>query len=226
KAGWGVDCELSLTAGGEHDVVWILAPKQHEPLAQAGMKVSIIMPTYRRSHTLYRTVRSIQRQSYSNWELIIIDNEGTAGYRFDDPRISVRAHAEWTSASYARNQGLSYATGDLVCFFDDDDDMFPEYLEKFVNVFATNPQVKMVRCGMIVSAGQTNFSYATPECCLRREFATPTWASHTSSHDQLYFRNIIATCGWSESNGDIINLPEPLCRANCDPHGGLRSGRL
>jgi hypothetical protein len=83
----------------------------------------------------------------------------------------------------------------------------------------------MVRCGMMVSAEQMNLSYATPECCLRREFATPTWANHLS-HDQLYFKNIVAARGWSESQGDIVTLNEALCQANCDPRGGLRSGRL
>jgi len=226
KAGWHIDGQWNLNNGGEHDVIWVLTRNEQQliPLAQ-GMKVSIIMPTYRRSHTLYRTVQKIRGQTYSNWELIIIDNEGAADYRFDDPRISVHVHSEKPSASYARNQGLWYATGDLVCFFDDDDDMFPEYLEKLVSAFEASPTVKLVRCGMMVSAQQMNFSYATPECCLRREFATPSWSNHTS-HDQLYFKNIVAARGWSESNGDIITLNEALCHANCDPKGGLRSGRL
>jgi SAM-dependent methyltransferase len=226
KAGWQVHGQLSLNNGGEHDVIWILARKE-QPIAvsRERLNVSIIMPTYRRSHTLYRTVQKIRAQTYRNWELIIIDNEGTADYGFNDPRISVHVHAERPSASYARNQGLLYATGDLVCFFDDDDDMFPEYLEKLVGAFEANPTAKMVRCGMMVSARQMNLSYATPECCLRREFATATWANH-SSHDQVYFKNIISARGWSESQGDIITLNEALCQANCDPMGGLRSGRL
>jgi glycosyltransferase involved in cell wall biosynthesis len=225
KAGWQVDGRLNLNHGGEHDVIWILTRKESVAISQERLKVSIIMPTYRRWHTLYRTVQTIRAQTYTNWELVIVDNEGTADYGFDDARIGVHVHSERPSASYARNQGLLYATGDLVCFFDDDDDMFPEYLEKFVGAFEANPDAKMVRCGMMVSAQQMNLSYATPECCLRREFATPTWANH-ASHDQFYFKNIVAARGWSESQGDIITLNEPLCHANCDPRGGLRSGRL
>ena len=59
--------------------------------------------------------------------------------------------------------------------------MFPNYLETFVSAFEENPEVKMVRCGMIVTAGQTNFSYATPEVCLRREFVTAIVVQQWSS---------------------------------------------
>jgi hypothetical protein len=78
---------------------------------------------------------------------------------------------------------------------------------------------------MVVSGGRTNFSYATPECCLLKESALAKWSAR-SSHDQLYFTAIASANGWSEANGDIVVIREALCRANCDPRGGLRSGRL
>ena len=226
-AGWSVEARLNFKNGGEIDELWIVAPPAltSEELSSRP-RVSIVMPTYRRSHTLFRTVQSIRAQTYSNWELIIIDNEGSADYRFKDPRINVHVHAERTSASYARNKGVEYARGDLVCFFDDDDLMFPNYLETFVKAFEENPDVKMVRCGMVVTAGKVNYSYATPECCLRREFVTPTWSNNGPAQDQLYFKSIVATHGWSTTQGDILVLNEALCHANCDPRGGLRSGRL
>jgi cellulose synthase/poly-beta-1,6-N-acetylglucosamine synthase-like glycosyltransferase len=226
-AGWSLEAQLNFKNGGEVDEVWILAPPVEKSAESTTRpKVSIIMPSYHRSHTLLRTIQSVCAQTYSNWELIIIDNEGKADYRFNDPRISVHVHAERTSASYARNKGVSYARGELVCFFDDDDYMFPNYLETFVKAFEENPALKMVRCGMIVTAGMTNFSYATPECCVRREFVTPTWSNNGPAQDQLYFKTIVATHGWSAAKGDILTLNEALCHAHCNPRGGLRSGRL
>ena len=208
---------------GDQDTVWIVT-------ADAGQSetllFSIVMPTYRRPHTIRRAVESIRAQSYRNWELIVIDNAGDADYRFDDPRIRTYRHAERASASYARNQGLRYATGDLVCFFDDDDEMFPDYLQRFVDVFTSRSEAKMARCGMWISEGTINRSYATPECCLRREFATPSWADRNTSHDQLYFKSIAAANGWSEARGEIVSLEDALCRAHTDPRGGLRAGRL
>lgn len=233
NAGWIREGQLRLgKKREERDVVWILRPgartesQQTTSNSAEPVKVSIVMPTYRRSHTLFRTIRTIRNQTYRNWELIIIDNEGTADYQFSDPRIRVYAHRERASASFARNRGLKYVSGDLVCFFDDDDDMFPNYLEKFVRAFESHPKAKMVRCGMIVSGGRVNFSYATPECCLRREFAVPQWVDHSPAQDQIYFNGIVKERGWSESKGDIVTLPEALCHANWDPKGGLRSGRL
>jgi glycosyltransferase involved in cell wall biosynthesis len=187
-------------------------------------KVSIVMPTFRRGHTIARTIAGIQAQTYPNWELVIVDNAGDPHLAFDDDRIRVYRHTGQTSASYARNQGLRHAKGELICFFDDDDDMFPNYLERFVDAFLAHPQAKMVRCGMVVSDGTTNFTYATPECCLRREFATANWPS-MHSQDQAYFGAIVASHGWSEAAGDIVVISEALCRANADPRGGLRVGR-
>lgn len=56
------------------------------------------------------------KRSYPNWELIIVDNDGHGDYSFDDARIRLYHHHQVTGASYARNQGLQYASGDLVCF--------------------------------------------------------------------------------------------------------------
>jgi len=226
KTGYQVQRRLTLDGGlREHDDIWVLTPS---PLTAADAYqplVSIIMPTYRRNHIIRRTVETILAQTYPFWELIIVDNDGGLTETFDDPRIQVYHHAEKASASYARNQGLKYAQGELVCFFDDDDDMFPYYLERFVAAFAGNPKAKMARCGMIVSGGKINYSYATPECCLRRACATPTWTTEGPGQDQKYFQRIVRQNGWDEKRGDIVVIREALCRANTHPVGGLRSGK-
>ena len=232
--GWQLLARMNLTATNEHcDEVWILVPPaaSQQPPAPApdqaaGLKISIVMPTYRRSHTLLRTLQTIWAQTYQNWELILIDNAGDGGYFFPDPRIKVFRHCERASASYARNHGLQHATGDLVCFFDDDDDMFPAYLERFASVFQTNPRARMVRCGMQVPGGRIDYSHATPEVCLRREAATPTWNNRNFSHDQHYFSAIVAANRWSEEKSEIVIIREPLCRSYGDPCGGLRGGAL
>jgi glycosyltransferase involved in cell wall biosynthesis len=136
----------------------------------------------------------------------------------------VHRHPEVRSASYARNQGLQYATGDFICFFDDDDDMFPQYIEKFVSAFEAHPFAKIVRCGMIVDNGTINYSYATPECCIRTEYATRTWKAEGPGQDQKYFKRIINTNNWRMDREDGVLIEEALCRANAHPVGGLRSG--
>jgi glycosyltransferase involved in cell wall biosynthesis len=187
--------------------------------------ISIVMPTYRRPHTINRTVAQIRAQSYPNWELIVVNNARAGDYSFQDRRIRGYRHAAHASASYARNEGLRYVTGDLVCFFDDDDDMFPTYLERIVRAFREHPEANMVRCGMYRGDGQINFTLATPVCCLRREFVTPTWEA-VGRQDLQYYQGIIENHGWSEDRGDIVLVPEILVRARSDARGGLRGGRL
>jgi glycosyltransferase involved in cell wall biosynthesis len=200
----------------DHDRTTPLAPLPDCP------KVSIVMPTFRRPHAIFDTVGTIQSQLYPHWELIVVEND-QAGYCFDDPRIQVHVHAGRASASHARNRGLSHARGELVCFFDDDDDMFPEYLEELVAAFRRHPRLKLARCGMITGR-YVNFSYATPECCLRREYATPTWDGQRTCEDQRYFDAIVRAHDWTEEAGDIVVITKPLCRARNDPHGGHRDG--
>ncbi|HVT58387.1 MAG TPA: glycosyltransferase family A protein [Thermoanaerobaculia bacterium] len=190
----------------------------------AGETFSIIMPTYRRPHTIYRAIAGIQAQTHRDWQLIVIDNAGDGNYRFLDPRIEVHVHAERTSASHARNRGLRYARGDLVTFFDDDDDMDPCYLAELAAAFRAHPGAKMVRCGMVNQHCGVDFSFATPEVCLRRQFATPTWDGLWSSEDQRYFGAIVAANGWTEEGGDIVVLRKVLCTARGERLGGRRSG--
>jgi len=235
KAGWHMLARLDISCErSEPDQVWILSSNDMPfganvtdgPGAEPSPKISIIMPTYRRSHTILRALKSIWAQTYRNWEVILIDNAGDGGYWFADRRIRVYTHCERASASYARNEGLQCASGDLVCFFDDDDEMFSTYLQTFVGAFEKNPNAKMVCSGMIVTDSRTDFSRATPECCLRKEFATRTWNGRDWAQDQAYFGGIVSAHGWSEKRGDIVIVREAQCRAHSDPWGGLREGRL
>jgi glycosyltransferase involved in cell wall biosynthesis len=186
--------------------------------------VSIVMATYRRPHTIERTVKLIRAQTYKDWELIVVNNARAGDYQFDDRRIRGYRHAAHASASYARNEGLRYVTGDLVCFFDDDDDMFPTYLEQIVKAFQEHPDARMVRCGRYRGDGEVDFTLSTPVCCLRREQATPTWQA-IEDQEERYYGDIVETNGWSEEHGDIVVIPEVLVRARCSPRGGLRGGR-
>jgi glycosyltransferase involved in cell wall biosynthesis len=231
--GWRLRERFVVVGGGcERDEIWVfMSPTEAAALdrtiagIEAGRpRISIVMPTYRRSHTILQTLETIRAQTYSNWELIIVDNAGDGAYAFGDPRIRVVTHKVGPSSSHARNHGVRHATGDFVCFFDDDDEMFPDYLEAYVGEFERDPRLKMVRGGMLVDDGSTNFSYATPEICLRRELAAPTWDGGGGAQDQRYFSRIVVANDLALENGTVVIVPRALCRAKSDPHGGLRNG--
>ena len=185
-------------------------------------KISIIMGTYRRQHIIGRTVKTLLKQDHQNWELIVVNNEkGGIASLPTDPRIRIYEHSEIANPCYAKNCGYQYVTGDLVCAFDDDNDMLPGYLSKMAAPFA-DPEVKVVHCGMRLTSNVCDFSYDTQEAWLRAKDATPTWEPGSMVHDQLYYRGIIAAHKWTRRN--IVQLGEVLIQAHTDPKGGMREG--
>lgn len=109
--------------------------------------VSIIMATYNRSHFIVETLKSIQAQTYSNWECLIIDDGSTD--RTEDilkPILNEDNRFQYykRTSNYkkglpgSRNYGLDLAKGDYIVFFDDDDVVHPLCLEICLSVFSTN----------------------------------------------------------------------------------------
>jgi glycosyltransferase involved in cell wall biosynthesis len=101
--------------------------------------VSIIMATYNRAHTLRRSVESVLNQTYSNFELIIVNdgsNDDTSKLleEFHDPRIRVFVHDVNKGATAAKNTGLEHIKGEWFGTFDSDDELKPDAIEVLMNV--------------------------------------------------------------------------------------------
>ena len=107
-------------------------------------KISIIVPTYKRSHLISRAVESILNQTYKNFEIIIIndgpeDDTRKVVNEFNDNRIIFIQHPENKGIPITRNTGLIASTGYLIAFLDSDDEWLPEKLEKQVLSFKNAP---------------------------------------------------------------------------------------
>jgi glycosyltransferase involved in cell wall biosynthesis len=95
---------------------------------------SIIIPIYNRSHVVSRAIESVFKQSYSNWELIIIDDGSTDGLAevlsafMKDRRVRYRFE-ENRGVSAARNEGIRISRGEYLFFLDSDDEFLPDKLE-------------------------------------------------------------------------------------------------
>lgn len=110
--------------------------------------VSILLPTYNRAHLLPRAIDSVLRQTYSNWELLIwddgsSDDTGKVMKTYDDKRIQI-FRDENHGKSYALNQGLSMAKGDLIAFLDDDDTWLPDKLSIQTTAIENHPELDLL----------------------------------------------------------------------------------
>lgn len=105
-------------------------------------KVSVIVPAYNVEKYIHRCVESILKQSYRNFELILVDDGSTDhsgricdGYEKKDNRIRV-IHQKNAGLSGARNTGIHCSTGDFLFFVDSDDYVSHYLLEKVLAAFA------------------------------------------------------------------------------------------
>lgn len=105
--------------------------------------ISVIVPIYRAEAFLSRCVRSILRQTHSNWELILVDDGSPDGcpalcdgYAKFDSRV-IAIHQENKGVSAARNAGLDAAHGEYIAFVDADDWVEADYLLYLLNLLKT-----------------------------------------------------------------------------------------
>jgi glucosyl-dolichyl phosphate glucuronosyltransferase len=125
---------------------------RREGVTEVSPFVSVIIPTYNRSHLLTRTVETFVRQDYpaDKWELILVDNGST-----DDTRDVIRAlqrdhrgiralSEARKGAHFARNTGALEATGEVLYFTDDDMLAEPNMLSKILGGFETDSSVAAV----------------------------------------------------------------------------------
>lgn len=115
--------------------------------------VSIIIPTYQRARSIMDSVNSILNQTYSNFELLIIDDGSTDNTKeliesINDKRIKYHQTPSNMGAAAARNYGLKLAEYDYIAFHDSDDTWHPNKLEKQMQLIQENPNYGMVYCKM------------------------------------------------------------------------------
>ncbi|AEW86462.1 glycosyltransferase family 2 protein [Flavobacterium columnare NBRC 100251 = ATCC 23463] len=101
--------------------------------------VSIITPTYNSERYIAETIRSVQSQTYTNWEMLIVDDgssdktvETILNFMDKDNRISLTRLAKNSGASKARNEVIKLVKGDYMTFLDADDIWFSSFIETSV----------------------------------------------------------------------------------------------
>lgn len=102
--------------------------------------VSVILPSYNRDHLLDRAISSVTAQTFSDFELIIVDDASTDEtcaivQAYADERIRYLRSEQRRGAAAARNLGINAASGEFIAFLDSDDEWLPEKLQLQVEAF-------------------------------------------------------------------------------------------
>jgi len=148
--------------------------------------VSVVIPVYNRAHLIGRAVSSVLRQSYKNFEIVIVDDashDDLAGAlaEFSDPRLRCISHPVNRGAAAARNTGIAAASGEFVAFLDSDDIWFAGKLAHQVAAMCGQPP-EIVGHVCAYDCAKTGFS-------TRR--IVPEWTAETFRRSQL----LGCTCG-------------------------------
>lgn len=102
--------------------------------------VSVIVPTYNRASLLKRSIGSILKQTFKNFEVIVVDdgsmdNTEDTIKKFDNPKIRYIKNKKNVGANATRNIGIEASRGRYIAFQDSDDEWLPEKLEKQIKIF-------------------------------------------------------------------------------------------
>lgn len=133
--------------------------------------VSIILPTFNRADTILRAVRSVLAQSFSDWELLVIDDGSTddtaALVTGLDARIHI-IHQKNAGVYVARNNGLKRSRGEYITFLDSDDEWMPNFLAITVAFLRAHPEEHFVSTEFLQDWGTSE--------CVRHDYQIITQA--------------------------------------------------
>ena len=116
--------------------------------------ISIIIPTYNSSRFLGYSLTSILKQTYKDWEIIVVDDASQDDTNLIvekfieennlNNRLNYCRHEKNRGVSAAKNTGIKAAKGELISFLDADDIWYPYKLERVINIFSKFPEIDLV----------------------------------------------------------------------------------
>ncbi len=179
--------------------------------------ISIILPTWNGSKWLKGAIESVRKQSYQEWELLIIDDGSTdntaqivTDYVQNDPRIRYIKNEETLGVQRSLNKGLQESKGEYIARIDDDDEWVDKTkLQKQIDFLHANPDHVLVGTGVIIvnENREELFRYLLPQTDekLRAKILGKNYFVHSS----VLFRKdkALEFEGYSESK-EVIHLED------------------
>jgi glycosyltransferase involved in cell wall biosynthesis len=172
--------------------------------------ITVVIPLYNKSHTIVNTLNSVLNQSFTNFELVIVNDGSTDNSieiienYFHDIRIKVINQSN-EGVSAARNRGVKEAKYNYIAFLDGDDEWFPEYLNTIKKMIESFPHAGLYLTGGIVgSIKHKDFVYRIAKKYVGKIlevnlFENPEVFSHSSA-------TVISKEFFSKTHGYINNM--------------------
>jgi glycosyltransferase involved in cell wall biosynthesis len=149
--------------------------------------VSIGMPVFNSERTLKSSVQSIINQTYSNWELFLIDDGSTdrtleVAHSFKDPRIQVIADGLNQQLPMRLNQAISLSQGKYFARMDGDDISYPERLQRQVAHLEAHPEVDLLGTTTIIIDKDAQATCMATRKLTHAEICARPWAGFSLCH--------------------------------------------
>jgi glycosyltransferase involved in cell wall biosynthesis len=133
-------------------------PEQSRPprlVVRARPLISVIIPTHNRAGIVDRALRSVARQNFDDYEMVVVDDgssDSTPAYLelVKSPRCRVIRNEKSLGVSAARNRAVAASTGELITFLDDDDELRPNALATIYQCMTSNPQLDFLWGGRLI----------------------------------------------------------------------------
>ena len=189
------------------------------------MKLSVIIPVYRVENTLARCIESVLSQSFSDWEMLLVDdgspdNSGSIcdDYAEKDPRINV-IHKANGGLSSARNAGISAARGEYITFIDSDDFLGENTLSILMSRLGAHPDYDILEYPLCWHHGHSDEEvrkFGVHEYHDMRSYWLDNKAyTHAYAWNKIYVRRLFDTIRFPEDRifEDAHTLPQMLRHA-------------
>lgn len=131
--------------------------------------VSVVIPAYNHAQWIASAIQSVLNQTYTDWELIIIDDASSDQtwhiiQAFQDSRLRLERHVENQGAPATLNQGLNLAQGDYLAILNSDDSWHPQRLEHLLQLAQTQ------NADFLASSAQIEYSHQQTQPQWQSEF--------------------------------------------------------
>src|SRR4028119_270864 len=178
--------------------------------------VSVIMPTYKHEHFIRRAIASLLAQTFTNWELIIINDgspdatEETIQEYLEDKRIQYYANSQNTGLGACLNFGLAKAEGSYIAYLPSDDVIYKDHLQSLYDVFQQNENA------VLAYSSIRHYYNRKSEGIINNEWLQLVQVMHKKTEDRWTERKELESDDlnrlfWSKLQGELVATNELTC---------------